>query len=65
MVYDPFNVLMDSFSSIVLRILYLSSSVLLACDFFVYDIFGFVIRVMVVLLDELGSAPFSAIFGRV
>ena len=64
MVYNPFNVLMDSFSCILLRI-FVSTSVLLACNFFVYDSFDFVIRVMVVLLNELGSIPFSAIFGRV
>ena len=65
MVYDPFNVLMDSLSSIVLRFFCLCSSVILACNFFVCDIFGFVIRVMVVLLNEVGSVPFSAILGKV
>ena len=38
---------------------------ILACNFFVCDIFGFVIRVMVILLNEVGSVPFSAIFGKV
>ena len=65
MVYDPFNVLMDSLSSIVLRFFCLCSSVILACNFFVCDIFGFVIRVMVVLLNELGSVLISAIFRRI
>ena len=66
MVYDPFNVVLDSVCSILLRTFGVCSFVILACNFFgMISVSAFGIRVMVGSQNDLGSVPPSAIFSRV
>ena len=63
MMYDPFNLLLDSFPGILLRILCLCSSIILAVlSFLMVSLSSFGIRMIAASWNVFGSIPSSEIF---
>ena len=65
MVNNSFNMLLDSFFGILLKIFTSIFKGILICTFLFMPVSGLVIRIMLSSESELGSVPYSSFFERV